>query len=298
MIVCKTPKPDCVCVPVCCSPIVNCCNSTTDCICCSNCCDSCITNLQGDNCEDILNNMSHRTPREEFSPCTKMDKFRFRNRTPSLNKFYSRSNSYIDMRRNNSKDKFCLPDQNGMDSMNEYDENNIDECNDVNDMNNRKDMDYLKEMNNYPIEEPANDNNDYMDNISSNINSKRINQRNSQRNYSYTGRTNQDNRDYNNRMKCSKDDLLDKIRYMTNRIDKVVEQYRDKDLCGDQSHFQNNYKTHQNKKNKNKFNISASSKRDDCYNFKKRNRTKNMGKYIDENQFKIDYSKKIKFLKK
>jgi hypothetical protein len=187
------------------------------------------------------------------------------------------------MRRNNSNDNFCLPDQN------DYDENNFDECNDVIDQNNRKDLDYLQEMNNYPIDDSVNANNDYMDNIPSNIKSKR----NNQRDYSYRGRTNPDNR-----MRSSKDELLDKIRYMTNRIDKVVEQYRDKDLVpGEQTHFQNNYKTHQNKKNKNKFNISANSKRDD-YNYKKRNRTKNKGKYIDDNQFKIDYTKKNKIFDK
>ena len=254
MLVCKTPKQDCICLPTCCSPIVNCCSSTTDCICCSNCCESCITNLQADNCENILNKMSHISPRGQYSPVPKINKFKFRNSTPSLNKFYSRSNSYINMRRNNSNDNFCLPDQNDMDYMNEYDENNIDECNDVNSPNNRKDLEYFKEINNYPIEESVNANNDYMDNIPSNINSKR----NNQRDYSYRGRTNP-----NNRMKCSKDELLDKIRYMTNRIDKVVEQYRDKDLGeGDQVHYKNNYKTHQNKKNKNKFNISANSKRE------------------------------------
>jgi hypothetical protein len=216
-----------------------------------------------------------------------MNKFKFRNGNPSLNKFYSRSNSYVDMRRNKSNDNFCLPDHMG--NMNEYDENNFDECNDVNDRNNRKDLDYLQEMNNYPIEEPGNYSNDYMDNIPSNINPKR----NNQRDYSYKGKENPDNR-----MRSSKDELLDKIRYMTNRIDKVVEQYRDKDLdAGDQSHFQNKYKTHQNKKNKNKFNISASSKRDD-YIYKKKNRTKNNGKCMDNNQFKIDYSKKNKIFEK
>ena len=242
MLVCKTPKPDCICLPSCCTPIVNCCSSTTECLCCSNCCDSCITNLQADNCENIFNQMSHRTPREQYSPVPKLNKFRFRNSTPNLNKFYSRSNSFIKMRRNNSNDNYCLQDQNDMDNMNEYDENNIDECNDINDPNNRKDFDYLQEMNNYPIEESVNANNDYMDNTPSNINSKRKNQRY----YSYKGRTNPDNKNFNNnRTKCSKDELLDKIRYMTNRIDKVVEQYRDKDLAeDDQAHFQNNYKTH------------------------------------------------------
>ena len=40
---------------------------------------------------------------------------------------------------------------------------------------------------------------------------------------------------------------------MTNRIDKVVEQYRDKDLGEEeQAHFRNKDKSHQNKKNKNK----------------------------------------------
>jgi len=49
---------------------------------------------------------------------------------------------------------------------------------------------------------------------------------------------------------------------MINSIDKVVEQYRDKDIgAEDQTHFWNNYKTHQNKKNKNKFNIRQIQKK-------------------------------------
>ena len=81
----------------------------------------------------------------------------------------------------------------GKDYMNEYDENNFDECNDVNNPNNRKDLEYYKEINNYPIEESVNANNDYLDNIPSNINSER----NNKRDYSYRGRSNPDNR-----MKC------------------------------------------------------------------------------------------------
>ena len=43
---------------------------------------------------------------------------------------------------------------------------------------------------------------------------------------------------------------------MINRIDKVVEKYRDKDIgAEDQSHFWKNCKTHQNKKNKIKINL-------------------------------------------
>ena len=82
---------------------------------------------------------------------------------------------------------------------------------------------------------------------------------------------------------------------MINRIDKVVEQYRDKDMVQKTKYTSEIIIKHQSKKSKTKFIISASSERDD-YNYKKRNRANNMGKYINENQFKIDYTRKIKFL--
>ena len=109
MLFCHSPNQH-ICSSVC-SPSDN---SSSNCICLTNCChQTSLSNLPTENCEKCKKKrLTYEiTSKEPVSPIQNNGKSRkivrpLRNSTPSMYKFYSKSNPYLKMKRNNSNQNF------------------------------------------------------------------------------------------------------------------------------------------------------------------------------------------------
>ena len=115
MLFCHSPKEN-ICVSVC-SPSDN--NSSSNCMCLTNCCHQLsLSNLPTENCVKSKKRLTYEiTSKGPVSPIQNNGKSHkiarpLRNSTPSMYKFYSKSNSYLKMKRNNSNQNLIFRNQN------------------------------------------------------------------------------------------------------------------------------------------------------------------------------------------
>ena len=183
MFFCHSPKEH-ICVSIC-SPVNN---STSNCICLTNCCHQpSLSNLPTENCEKCKKRLTYQiTSNKSVSPTQSNGKIHkvtkpLRNRTPSMYKFYSKSNPYLKMKRNNSNENFIFRNQNNL--------------NDV-------------------TESYINNSNKNFENYNSNNNLKR----NNSNEFSYVRKDNKDVT--NNIINIKKNNFMNKIKCFSNRLDK------------------------------------------------------------------------------
>ena len=275
---CHSPQPKCISFPIC-HPIINCCKCPTKCICITKCCTqtpSCI-NFKTDNCDDLLESkrtyeMSCKSP---SSPSTNLPTNRgipnqFRNSTPDIRQIYSKTNSYFNIDRNNSNDN---------------DIHNIQSPINSNDNNN-----YFDDNNNYF--ENENDNNYNINDIKGNMETSRKSfsfrpnlsiARNNSINYTYRNLIKKKEFINNKPGNKKKQELLDKIKCISHRLDKTISIYKDK----------NNGIYNKNKISKNKYNNDYHKRFNSNENFHNIHRNKkNLNRYLDEiNQILYNYDR-------
>ena len=193
MLLCHSPKRQkYMCIQVC-SPNKNC---SSDCLCLTNVCHQMsLSNITTDNYGKQANKITYEISLEDSSnPISNINDYNknpkpLRNSTSYLYKLKSKSNPYLNLRRNNSNENFICKLQN-----------------DINDAS----FNYL-------------DNNNKYSNNHSNNNIKR----NNINDFSFL-RKNNDRDIISNRINGRRKDLIDKIKCLSNRLNKAIDIYQDK----------------------------------------------------------------------
>ena len=241
----------------------------------------------------------------------------------SMNNMNSMNSMNNMNRMNNMNDINNMNYMNNMNSMNNmYNMNNINNTNDlnnvddniINELKNIKNKNNTRYRNNYKdYTRYRNNYKDYKINESNTntiISDEQINEssmrqmstssrnyikRNKSNNFPYRRKTSID-RDfmkYKIKNKSKNNKLVDKIKYLTNRIDKVVEQYTDKN--NENRKYDESSSNISHSISKYKYDINSFNKRNSLYENK--NRGKNRGRYLDTSKTKYDYEDDKKIFK-
>ena len=265
MLFCHSPKEN-ICVSVC-SPSDN--NSSSNCMCLTNCCHQLsLSNLPTENCVKSKKRLTYEiTSKGPVSPIQNNGKSHkiarpLRNSTPSMYKFYSKSNSYLKMKRNNSNQNLIFRNQNKLNDV-------TDSCIENNNNNDNNNKNY--------------------ENCNPSFNLKR----NNSNDFSYV--RNNDKSDTNHIINIKKTNFLDKITSFSNRLDKDNAN-KDKNMEPSMNDKSNNtYHIGFYNKKDNVFNENCNNANENA----SRNRIKNIGLNFDKiNLIKMNYSKKNRFLEK
>ena len=264
MLFCHSPKQH-ICASVC-SSVDN--NNTSNCICLTNCCHQpSLSNLPTENCEKCKKRLTYEitskvpvSPIQNNGKCHKRARL-LRNSTPSIYKFYSKSNPYLKMKKSNLNEKFIFRNQSKLNDA-------TDSCIENNNKGNSN-----KNYDNY------NPSFNLKRNISSNFSNVRKNDKNVT----------------NNIINIKKTNFIDKIKCFSNRLDKENDN-KDKNIEPSMNDVNNNtynigfYNKKDSTFNENSNNVSENESK---------NKTKNMGLNLDKiNMIKLNYNKKNRFLEK
>ena len=268
MLFCNSPKQH-ICVSVC-TPSDN--NNSLNCICLTNCCHQpSLSNLPTENCDKCKKRLTYEiTSKDPVSPIQNKEKSHkiarpLRNSTPSMYKFYSKSNPYLKMKRNNSNENYIFRNQNKLNDA-------TDSCIENNNNDNRN--------KNYESYNPS-------------FNLKR----NNSNEFSYVRKN--DKNATNHIINIKKTNFMDKIKSFSNRLDKdkdnANKDNKDKNMESMNDENNNTY----NIGSYNKKNIDFNENYNNVNENASRNRAKNVGLNFDKiNMIKLNYSKKNRFLEK
>ena len=268
MLFCNSPKQH-ICVSVC-TPSDN--NNSLNCICLTNCCHQpSLSNLPTENCDKCKKRLTYEiTSKDPVSPIQNKEKSHkiarpLRNSTPSMYKFYSKSNPYLKMKRNNSNENYIFRNQNKLNDA-------TDSCIENNNNDNRN--------KNYKSYNPS-------------FNLKR----NNSNEFSYVRKN--DKNATNHIINIKKTNFMDKIKSFSNRLDKDKDKdnkdNKDKNMESMNDENNNTY----NIGSYNKKNIDFNENYNNVNENASRNRAKNVGLNFDKiNMIKLNYSKKNRFLEK
>ena len=263
MLFCHSPKEN-ICISPC-SPVDN---SSSNCICLTNCChQSSLSDLPSENCDKSKKRLTYEiTSKQPISPIQSNGKSHkigrpLRNSTPSMYKFYSKSNPYLKMKRNNSNENFIFRNQKNSNDV-------TDSCVEKNNDNNKN-----KNYGNY----------------NPNFHLKR----NNSNDFSYVRKN--DKNVANNLINIKKTNFMDKIKCFSNRLDKENAN-KDKNIepsMNDES--SNAYNIGSYKKKSIEYSENCNNMKENA----SKNRAKNIGLNLDKiNMIKLNYNKKNRFLEK